>query len=343
MEITAQMLCQFLNGELEGNPNITVNRPAKIEEGEAGTICFLANLKYEPYVYTTKASILLVERTFQPKQPITATLIRVADVRQSMQQLLKQFNPTPTSTGKIDRLAFVHPKAKLHQTVEVAAFAYLKQCTIGANTIIHQQVFIGDNVTIGENVILHTGVKILQGCNIGNNCVIHPNTVIGSDGFGFVPDKNGVYAKVPQTGNVEIKDNVEIGANTVVDRATMGSTIIQKGVKLDNLIQIAHNVEIGENTVIAAQVGIAGSTKVGKNCMIGGQVGIVGHITIADGSKIQAQSGIARSLKKEGQAWYGSPAFNYNDFLRSHILFQKLPKLTKRIKALEKRLKELES
>lgn len=345
MKVTAQAICQVLNGEIEGNPEVIITHPSKIEEGTEGSICFLANPKYENYAYSTKASVLLVSKDFEAQQPISATLIRVDDVRQSVAILLQQFSQYQKSTPKqqtTNTTSGVDEKATIGENTTVGLFTIVRAgATIGNNCTLHEQVFVGENVKIGNNVELFTGVKIMHNCVIGDNCVIHPNTVIGSDGFGYAPQKDGSFQKVPQIGNVVIGDDVEIGANTVIDRATMGSTVIKNGVKLDNLIQIAHNVEIDENTAIAAQAGVAGSVKIGKNCMIGGQVGIAGHLTVADRTKIQAQSGIAGSIKKSDTAVYGSPAFNYNEYVRSHIVFRSLPRMEKRLRALERMVREL--
>ena len=337
MQITAKKLSEVLNGTLEGDPNVLVHGPSKIEEGEPGTISFLGNPKYESYAYTTASSVLLVSKDFVPTQEIKATIIRVNDVYASIASLLEQFGADNKKSTGVDKNAFIHASAKLGNDISIGKFSVIEENTvIGEGTRIYSQVFIDVNVRIGENVIIYPGVKIFKDCIVGNNCVIHANAVIGSDGFGFAPQSDGQYKKVPQIGNVLIEDNVEIGANTVIDRATMGSTIIRSGVKLDNLIQIAHNVEIDENTVIAAQAGIAGSTKVGKGVQIGGQVGLVGHIQIADGTKIQAQSGVNKSIKQKDTAIYGSPALAYNDFLRAYAVYRRLPDLLKRLEALEK-------
>jgi UDP-3-O-[3-hydroxymyristoyl] glucosamine N-acyltransferase len=303
----------------------------------------LANPKYEHFAYTTKAAALLVSKDFQAIQPISATLIKVEDVRQSVALLLGHFSAfQETKETKKQNLAFIHETATVAPSVQIGAFAYVSaKATVGTGTVLHEQVFVGENVRIGKNAILYQGVKIMRDCVIGDDCILHPNVVVGSDGFGFAPHEDGTFRKVPQIGNVIIGNRVEVGANTVIDRATMGATVIKDGVKLDNLIQIAHNVEIGENTVIAAQTGVAGSAKIGKNCMIGGQVGIVGHITVADGTKIQAQSGVAARIKTENTAWYGSPAIPYRDFLRSQVFFKQLPKMEQRIKDLEQQLKLL--
>lgn len=344
MQITAIALAEILQGTVEGNPNVVVHGPSKIEEGKAGTISFLANAKYEPYAYTTQSSILLVSKDFVPKAPIYATLIRVTDVYASVAQLLKQFGAQEARIKGIDEAAFVDPSAEVASDVAIGKFSIIaKQAKIGAGTVIYPQVYVDEGVEIGANCVLYPGVKIYQGCQLGDNCILHANVVIGSDGFGFAPKAEGGFDKIPQLGNVQVGSDVEIGTNTVIDRATMGSTVIKAGAKLDNLIQIAHNVEIGENTAIAAQAGIAGSTKIGKNCLIGGQAGFVGHIQIADGTKVQAQSGINKSIKKENTAIYGSPALPYNDFLRSYAVFRNLPDLSRQIKTLQEEIKQLKS
>lgn len=310
MQISARQLADLLGGTLEGNPDVLVHAPSKIEEGKPGTISFLGNLKYESYAYETEASVLLIPNDFKPAQPIQATLIRVADVYASIALLLEKFGAqqAPKHTG-IHEGASVHPTAQIGDQVSIGVFSVVDAgAVIGAGTVIHPQVYIGANVIVGENVTIYPGVKIYRDCHIGHQCILHSNAIIGSDGFGFAPQEDGSYKKIPQLGNVLLEDAVEVGSNTVIDRATMGSTIIRKGVKLDNLIQIAHNVEIDENTVVAAQAGIAGSTKVGKGVQLGGQVGLVGHIRIADGTRIQAQSGVNKSIRKEGTAIYGSPA-----------------------------------
>ncbi|MCB0704509.1 MAG: UDP-3-O-(3-hydroxymyristoyl)glucosamine N-acyltransferase [Saprospiraceae bacterium] len=337
MQVTAGQIAALVNGKVEGDPDTPITAPSKIEEGGPGTISFLANPKYEHFAYQTKASALLVSEDFEPKEKITATLIRVQDVYQSLAVLLKHYESMNASaqSGQSE-LAFVHASAKLDPSVEVGPFSNIEAgVQIGAGTRISPQVYLGPNVQIGKGCILYPGVRVYRDCVIGDYCILHSNAVIGSDGFGFVPKADGTYEKIAQVGNVTLGERVEIGANTVVDRATMGSTRILDGAKLDNLIQIAHNVEIGENTVIAAQAGIAGSTKVGKNVMIGGQAGFVGHIEIADGVRIQAQSGIAAAIKEPGTAVYGSPAIPYKDYLRSYSVFRKLPALQEQIRQLE--------
>ncbi len=332
MQLTAQELGVLLNGTVEGNPNVAVNRPSKIEEGGAGSISFLANPKYEKYAYSTDASILLVEKGFSPKGKVNSTLIRVENVYESIGFLLNKFGENGgTKQTIVAQNSAIHNSIQLPENVGVGDFSVIKEgAQIGEGTQIHSQVFIGKNATLGKNCILYPGVKIYHDCVIGDNCILHANVVIGGDGFGFVADHNGVYNKIAQVGNVVLENNVEVGANSTIDRATMGSTFVRMGVKIDNLVQIAHNVEIGENTVIASQAGIAGSTKIGKNCQIGGQVGFAGHLTIADGSKFQAQSGIASSINEPNGAYFGSPAINYRDFIRSYAVFKKLPELYKK-------------
>jgi UDP-3-O-[3-hydroxymyristoyl] glucosamine N-acyltransferase len=336
MEYTAKQLSDLLGGTVEGNPDERVNRLSKIEEGTKGSLTFLANDKYEQHLYTTGASIVILSKDFTPAQKLNPTIVRVPDAYQSFVRLLEIYNTIQRNKSGIEQPSYIHDTAQLGGNVYVGAFAYIgKNVSIGSNVKIYPQVYVGDNVTIGSNTTLFEGVKVYSDCMIGSDCTIHAGSVIGADGFGFMPNTNNEYKKVAQIGNVIIEDHVEIGAMTAIDRATLGSTIIRKGVKLDNLIQIAHNVEIGENTVIAAQTGIAGSTKVGRDCMIGGQVGIVGHITIADKVKIAAQSGIGASIVNEGEVVQGSPAFNIGDYKRTYVLFRKLPEMEKRIKQLE--------
>jgi UDP-3-O-[3-hydroxymyristoyl] glucosamine N-acyltransferase len=342
MEFTAKQINELLNGSVEGNESVRVNRLSKIEEGQEGSLSFLANPKYTAYIYNTQASIVIVNKDFLPEQPIRSTLIRVENAYNSFVQLLEIYNRIQLDKKGIEQMSFISPSAKLGNDCYVGSFAYIGQnVTVGNNVRIYPQVFIGDNVEIGDNTTLFAGVKVYSDCKIGGDCTLHAGTVVGADGFGFNPNSENEYKKVAQIGNVIIEDHVEIGANTSIDRATLGSTIIRKGVKLDNLIQIAHNVEIGENTVIAAQTGIAGSTKIGRDCMIGGQVGIVGHITIADKVKIAAQSGIGSSILTEGEIVQGSPAFHISDYKRSYVVFRKLPQLEKRIKELEQMILEL--
>jgi UDP-3-O-[3-hydroxymyristoyl] glucosamine N-acyltransferase len=341
MEFSAQQIAGFLNGSVEGDPGTKVSNLSKIEEGQPGTMTFLANPKYVPFIYSTQASIVVVARDFVPAQKVSATLIRVEDPYQSFARLLEMFGNMTASKKEISSQAFIAASAKTGKDISVGAFSYIgEQVTVGDNVVIHPQVYIGNNVKIGNNCVFHPGVKIYRDCTIGNDCILHAGVVIGSDGFGFAPQSGSDYKKVPQIGNVVLEDHVEIGSNTTVDRATLGSTVIRKGVKLDNLIQVAHNVEIGENTVIAAQTGISGSTKIGRNCMIAGQVGIVGHITIADQVKIGAQSGIGQSITQEGAMVLGSPAIDASKTKRNYFHFTRLDDIVKRINHLEKVMKE---
>ncbi len=337
MEFTAQQISDLLQGTVDGDASAKVNRLSKIEEGEPGSLTFLANPKYTSFIYSTRASVVIVDRSFVPEQPVTATLVRVDSAYQAFAKLLEIYNQIRRDKKGVEQPSFISASATVGKDVYIGAFAYIgEQVRIGQNVKIYPHVYIGDNVTIGDNTTLFPGVKVYSDCIIGHDCTLHAGVIIGADGFGFAPNSENNYQKVAQIGNVIIHDHVEIGANTTVDRATLGSTVIHRGVKLDNLIQVAHNVEIGENTVVAAQTGIAGSTKIGKNCMIGGQVGIVGHITLADGVKIAAQSGIGTSIVNPGEILQGSPAFGIGDYKRTYVVFRKLPDLEKRIQALEK-------
>lgn len=342
MRVTAKELAILLDGTVDGDPEVWVDRPSKIEEGGEGSISFLGNEKYEPYAYTTDASILLVHKDWRPRSAVKPALLRVDDVYASIAKLFKQFGEAQELSVKgIAKEAYIDEQAKVGANTSVGRFSIIENnAVIGKNCKIADQVYIGHHVKIGDNTIIQPGAKIMHHCVLGDNCVVHSNVVIGSDGFGFAPQSDGSYEKIEQLGNVILEDQVEVGAGTIIDRATIGSTVIRKGVKLDNLIQIAHNVEIGENTVIAAQTGVAGSTKIGKNCQIGGQVGFVGHISIADGVRIQAQSGIASSVKQKNQRLFGSPAFFYTDFLRSFTIFKKLPELYRRLNVLEEKVKK---
>ena len=336
MKFTAAQIAVILEGEVEGNPEIEVSKLSKIEEGEPESLSFLANPKYTQFIYTTKASIVIVNKIFKAEKKINSTLIRVEDAYKSFSKLLEYYNQVKMNKTGVESPVFISKSAIYGENIYIGAFAYLgENIKIGNNTKIYPNVYIGDNVTIGDNVILFSGAKIYSDTVIGDNCVIHSSAILGADGFGFAPNEQGEFIKVPQTGNVIIEDNVDVGAATSIDRATLGSTIIRKGVKLDNHIQIAHNVEIGKNTVIAAQTGIAGSTKIGENCMIGGQVGIVGHITIGNNVKIQAQSGIGRNVK-DNETLQGSPALPYSDYNKSYVHFKNLPKTMNRINILEK-------
>ncbi|MGC9470858.1 MAG: UDP-3-O-(3-hydroxymyristoyl)glucosamine N-acyltransferase [Bacteroidales bacterium] len=345
MEYTAKALAQFLKGEVEGDPDVVVSNVSKIEEGTPGTLTFLANPKYTRYIYTTRASVVLVDRHFRPEKKIPATLIRVDNPYQAMASLLELAEEQmKQSRSGIHDLAYIHPSALTGEGVYAGPFSVVSENTrIGKNVQIFPHVYIGENCTIGDKTVLYPGVKIYHGCHIGSNCIIHAGTIIGSDGFGFAPKSDSNYQKVPQIGNVVIENDVEIGANTAIDRATMGSTRIRRGVKIDNLVQIAHNVEIGDNTVMAGQCGIAGSTRIGKNCMLGGQAGVVGHLQIADHVKIAAQSGVTSSIKTEGEAVQGAPSFNFTKYQKSYVFFRKLPELHARLEALEKEIRELKN
>lgn len=342
MEFTAQDIAEFLNGEVDGDGNVKVNGVSRIEEGKPGTLSFLANPKYEHHLYTTQSTIVLVNKNFKAEKEVKPTLIRVDDAYQALAQLLEMYEQSKPQKIGIEEPSYISKTAKLGEKIYVGAFAYIgTNVQIGNNVKIFPHTYIGDNVIVGDNTVFNSGVKIYDNCKIGADCIFHSGVVIGGDGFGFAPSSANNYKKVPQVGNVVIEDYVEIGANTCVDRATMGSTIIRKGVKLDNLIQVAHNVEIGENTVIASQSGIAGSAKIGQNCMIGGQVGIVGHLSIADEVKIAAQSGIGRTIKEKGVVLQGSPAFDYGPYQKSYVLFKNLPKMREQINNLEKQIKKL--
>jgi UDP-3-O-[3-hydroxymyristoyl] glucosamine N-acyltransferase len=342
MEFTAATIAGFLKGEIEGNPDTVVNNIAKIEEGFQGALSFLANPKYEHYIYTTKSSIVLVNKTFVASSKIDATLIRVENAYEAFASLLRLVDQARPRKKGIHPTAVIEPSATIGADVYIGAYAYIgDNCIVGDNCSIYPQVFVGDKTHIGKNCTLFPGVKIYHECVLGEGCTIHAGTVIGSDGFGFAPQSETEFMKIPQLGNVVLEDHVDIGANVAIDRATMGSTIIRKGVKLDNLIQIGHNVEIGENTVMAGQTGIAGSTKVGKNCMFAGQVGIAGHLKIADGTKIGAKAGIPGDVKKENSILLGLPAIDHMDFLKSSVIFRKLPDLKARVDNLEKEVKTL--
>lgn len=336
MKFTAEQIASILEGEVVGNPQATVYKLSKIEEGVAGALTFLANPKYQNFIYSTKATITIVNNTFIPEQELSTTLIKVEDAYKAFSKLLEYYNQVKLMKSGIEQPSIISENVEYGENLYLGSFCYIgKNVKIGNNVKIYPNTFVGDNVTIGNDTILFAGVRIYSETEIGNNCTIHSGTIIGSDGFGFAPNENGTYSKVPQIGNVVIEDYVDVGSCTTIDRATLGSTIIRKGVKLDNQIQIAHNVEIGENTVIAAQTGIAGSTKIGKNCMIGGQVGIAGHLNIGDGVRIQAQSGIGKNIK-DGETIQGTPAFNYGDFNKSYVHFKNLPKIVSDIEELKK-------
>lgn len=343
MKISAERIAQMINGKTEGNANVEVSSFGKIEEAKDGQLAFLANPKYEDFLYTTQASVIIINESYELKQPVTATLIRVADAYIAFASLLQKYQEMMQAqlTG-IQQPSYIHESASLGENVFVGAFTYIgENAAIGANVKLYPGVYIGNDVKIGDDSILYPGVKIYFGCVIGKNVCIHAGVVIGGDGFGFAPQEDGSYKKVPQIGNVVIEDNVEIGCNTTIDRATVGSTIIHAGTKLDNLIQIAHNVEVGTHTVIAAQAGVSGSTKIGSHVMVGGQVGIVGHLQIADGAKINAQSGVSKSIKQKNTAVTGSPAYDYTSALRSQALSRNLPQMEKRLAELEKLVQQL--
>ncbi|MEN9570068.1 MAG: hypothetical protein RL172_1299 [Bacteroidota bacterium] len=343
MQFSAAQIAMMINGRIEGDAAAIVSSFGKIEEASSGQLSFLANPKYEEYLYHTQASIIIINESLELKKPVSAALIRVPDAYIAFATLLEKYQQLQQQQlSGIEQPAFIDATANIGNQTYIGAFAYLgQQVIIGNGTKIYPQVFIGANCTIGENCIIHPGVKIYHNSIIGNEVTIHAGTVIGSDGFGFAPQADGSYKKVPQMGNVIIEDRVEIGANSTIDRATIGSTIIKTGAKLDNLLQIAHNVEVGSNSVIAAQAGVSGSTKIGKNVMIGGQAGIVGHIHIADGSKINAQSGVSKSIKNPNTVVTGTPAFDYTPALRSQAVARNLPELEQRVKALEKILTEM--
>jgi UDP-3-O-[3-hydroxymyristoyl] glucosamine N-acyltransferase len=338
MKFTAEQIAGILEGEVVGNPMAEVFRLSKIEEGTDGSLTFLSNPKYLNYIYSTKASVTIVNETFVPESSLTTTLIKVEDAYAAFSKLLEFYNQVKLNKSGIEQPSFLSQSVKYGDKLYLGSFSYVgENVVLGENVKIYPNCFIGDNVVIGNNVILFAGAKIYSETVIGNNCTIHSGAIIGADGFGFAPNPDGTYTKIPQIGNVIIEDNVDIGSCTTIDRATMGSTIIRKGVKLDNQIQIAHNVEIGENTVIAAQTGVAGSTKIGKSGMIGGQVGISGHLTIGNNVRIQAQSGVGRNIKDD-EILQGSPTFGYNDFSKSYVHFKNLPKIVAEIQALKKQI-----
>lgn len=339
MMFTAQQIAALINGKVEGNPEAGVNTFAKIEEGKPGALSFLANEKYEEHLYNCASSVIIIGTSLELSKPVSSTLIRVDEPYGAFAILLQKYEEMkPRKTGR-ETPIYIGEGSTVGENEFIGAFVRIgRNSTIGKNTTIHPNVTIGDNVKIGDNVILHPNTTVYDGCIVGNSCTIHAGTAIGSDGFGFAPNSEGQYNKIPQIGNAVLEDHVEIGSNCAIDRATMGSTIIRKGVKLDNFIQIAHNVEIGDNTVIASQSGVAGSTKIGKNCMIGGQVGIIGHLTIADGVKIAAQSGIGQSITKENSIWQGSPAFDIGLYKRSYVGFRNLPKIQQKLNELEKEI-----
>ena len=339
MKIAIKTLAALVKGSIEGNKKIYLTHPSNINRASKGAITFLANPKYESYVYSTKASAILVAQSFTPKHPIAATLIRVKDAYSSFAQVLGLFEQTFHPPSVVGVNTSIHPTAKIGKNSQIGDLVFIdKGAKIGKNCIIYPHVYIGANVKIGNNSLIYPGVKMYHHCHIGKRCIIQANAVIGSDGFGFAPLPNGTFSKIPQVGKVILEDDVEIGANSVIDRATTDHTIIKKGTKLDNLIQIAHNVEVGSNCVIAAQTGIAGSTKIGNHCQVGGQAGFVGHIQVADGVKVQAQSGVATSVLEKGKTIFGYPAIGYREYLKAYILFKQFPQIEQRIRALEKQI-----
>lgn len=341
MEVSALEIASILEGSIEGNSEVKVSKLSKIEEGTPGSISFLSNLKYEHYLYETQASIVIVSKGFVPEKPVQATLILVEDPYKAFTRLLEYQSKMRNQKSGIEPQTFIHESAKIGENLYLGAFSYISEnAIIGNNVVIYPNTFVGENVSIGDNTVIYSGVQLCSETQIGANCIIHSNTVIGADGFGFAPSKDGTFEKVPQIGNVVIGNNVEIGAACTIDRATLGSTYIRDGVKLDNQIQIAHNVEIKENTVIASQTGIAGSTKIGRNCMIGGQVGIVGHLKIGNFVSIQAQSGVNNDVPDNSKV-YGSPAFDASDFRKSYVYFRKFPTIVKKLEELEKEIKQL--
>ncbi len=340
MEFTANQIAQFINGKVEGDENATVSTFAKIEDSVPGAISFLANPKYTHYIYETKSTVVLVDDSIELERPVTPTLIWVQNARDCVAKLLQLYESTkPKKTG-VDSLAFISPKARIGENAYVGAFAYIAEgVEIGDNCQIYPHATIMENVKLGNGCIVYPHASIYHDCELGNRVIVHSGAVIGADGFGFAPH-NGAYVKIAQIGNVIIEDQVEIGANTTIDRATMGSTIVRKGAKLDNLIQVAHNVEIGENTVMAAQVGVAGSTKIGSHCMVGGQVGFAGHITIGDRVNIGAQSGIPNHVSSDTSI-LGYPAVPAREFARSTVMIKKLPELNQTVKQLQKEIENL--
>jgi UDP-3-O-[3-hydroxymyristoyl] glucosamine N-acyltransferase len=338
MKFTAEQIADILEGEVVGNPNAEVYKLAKIEEGTKGSLTFLANSKYTNYIYSTKATITIVNNTFIPEQEISTTLIKVEDAYESFSKLLEYYNQVKLMKSGIEQPSVISENVIYGEGLYLGSFCYIgKNVKIGKEVKIYPNTYIGDNVVICDNCLLFAGVRIYSETEIGNNCTIHSGAIIGSDGFGFAPLEDGTFKKIPQIGNVIIENDVEIGANTTIDRATLGSTFIRSGVKLDNHIQVAHNVDIDENTVIAAQTGIAGSTKIGKNCMIGGQVGIAGHLTIGNNVKVQAQSGIGKNIA-DNEVVQGTPSFNYGDFAKSYVHFKNLPKIVAEINEIKKNI-----
>lgn len=342
MEFTAKQIAEFLGGSVDGNENASVHTFAKIEEGVPGALSFLSNVKYTSYLYSTKSSIVLVNKDFKPEQPVNTTLVRVDNAYESLAKLMSLYASMKPGRSGISSLASVSEKAKIGQNVYIGPFSVIEDgAVIGDNTQIYPHVIVGEGACVGADCILYPHVTVYYGCKIGNRCILHAGSVIGADGFGFAPTPQG-YNKIPQIGIVQLEDDVEIGANTCIDRSTMGRTVVHKGVKLDNLIQVAHNVEIGENTVMSAQTGIAGSSKVGSWCMIGGQCGISGHITLGNKVNLAAKTGVISSLE-DGATMMGYPAIGYRNFLRSSLIYKELPEMSKTIRNLEKEIEELKA
>jgi UDP-3-O-[3-hydroxymyristoyl] glucosamine N-acyltransferase len=341
MKFTARQIADALKGTVEGNENISVSSLSKIEEGSPGTLSFLANPKYAAYIYQTKASIVIVNDDFKAEKEIAATLVRVKDAYSAFAELLEMYQQSKGKPSGVSERADIAPSARIGKNIYIGAFVSIgENAVIGDNVLIYSNTSIGNNVKVGDNTTLFAGVKVYEDCVIGSGCTLHAGTVIGADGFGFAPQQDKNYRKVPQIGNVIIEDNVDIGANSCIDRATLGSTIIRKGAIIDNLVQIAHNVEIGENTAVAAQTGISGSTKFGKNCILAGQTGFAGHLNIADGTIVTAQSGVGRNIKQSNTIYEGSPAFKHKDFQKSYIHFRRLNELVNRVNELEHKLKK---
>ena len=341
MKFSAAQIASILGGTVEGDPKQEVSSLSKIEEGQPETLSFLANLKYEPHVYTTKASVVIINKNFIPKKslPETLTLVKVDDAYASFAKLLGYYNSLQRKPAKIEQPSFIDDSAKIGKEVYIGAFSYIgENVHIGDNVQIYPNCYIGDNAVVGDGSILYANASVYHNCKVGKNCILHAGSVIGSDGFGFAPDEEGNFSKVPQIGNVILEDNVEVGANSTIDRATLGSTILREGVKVDNLVQIAHNVEVGRNSAMAAQVGVAGSTKIGKRVMVGGQAGISGHISIADDTKIVSQSGIPGNVKKSGKTLMGSPGIPMDDFKKSYFGFRKLPYILEKLRELENKI-----
>jgi len=339
MEFSAQQIADFLKGEVEGDATVKVSQFSKIEEGKSGSLSFLSNPKYEHHLYDTKASVVLVNKTFKPEQPVQVTLIKVENAYQSLATLLTLVESSKPKKKGLDPRAFLSDTSTIGEGCYIGPGAYIGDGVIlGKNVMISPNVVLGDGVKIGDDTSIHANATIYEQCEIGCRCILHAGVVVGSDGFGFAPDAEGHYHKIPQIGNVIVEDDVEIGANTTIDRATMGSTHIRRGVKLDNLVQVAHNVEIGEDTVIASQTGIAGSTKLGRSCVVGGQVGFAGHLQIADGSQFGAKSGVAKSIQIPGKPWQGDPIQSVLDFQKSSIVFRDLPRMSRVVSKIEKKI-----